>query len=256
MKKQQRATGTNRWAESVLLLLGHGSALDPISDRTFKRHAAALAARNLFAEVRSMTLSEAETFPAATAGLGDREVYLMPMFMSEGLSVQRAVGEAMRLLARERGSSARATRVCRPLGLSAEIASLIVARARGLAAESGSAAESLVLVGHGSPRDSASREAIALQAKAIAGRRLFQGVSMALLEEPPALGDVLQTLNGPVVVAGFFASAGRHAAEDVPRVIGTYEGGPIRYTGAIGEDAEIPEVVLRAVAEADASRSV
>lgn len=202
-----------------------------------------------------MTLADANAFPVVLSGLASSDVYLMPMFMSEGQLARRAVEEALRLLAVEGTPAGSVARVCRPLGLSTELASLIVARAEGLARDSGvpAAATSLLLVGHGSTKDGASKAAVVWQADAIAARRLFLGVNVALLEEPPFLADVLRTLKGPVVVAGFFASVGRHAAEEVPRLLGAYANGPIRYTGAIGEDDEISDVIVQAVADADRS---
>jgi sirohydrochlorin ferrochelatase len=56
--------------------------------------------------------------------------------------------------------------------------------------------------------------------------------------------DALASLPGPLVVVGLFAAPGIHADQDVTRMLAGSRRTDVDYLGAIGADADIPDVIL------------
>lgn len=99
------------------------------------------------------------------------------------------------------------------------------------------------LTAHGSPSDPASRQAAEALARRLARDGNWLAVQTAFLEEAPVLADAVAALRHPAVVLGLFAADGGHAVLDVTEAL-TRAARPTRYTGALGADAGIPDVVL------------
>ena len=82
--------------DDALLLIGHGSASRPGAGRIAHRHAEALRARGIFAEVAVGFLNGAPSAGDALAGLTARVVHIVPLFMEAGyfttVAVPRALG--------------------------------------------------------------------------------------------------------------------------------------------------------------------
>ena len=108
----------------------------------------------------------------------------------------------------------------------------------------------VILLAHGSRRNSASREATEQVARAIEGRAAFRSVGIALLEERPFLDEAMALVQGPAVVVGMFSGEGMHGASDAPRLIAELNRNDVVYAGVIGNVAGIENLVARAVAEA------
>jgi sirohydrochlorin cobaltochelatase len=232
-----------------LILVGHGSVRCPGPGQQLERHALSLARRGLFAEVRTATLHGVCPPDEALRSVESERVYVMPMFMCNGQYSRDRVPEAFGLSGTAARPNGRTVHLCPPIGLDPGLAALIARRATERLAGRGISAgdASLLLIGHGSPTESASRQATEAQALRIRRTGAFGRVDTAYLEEPPALAEVLGTLSGPVAAVALLATQGPHAREDIGRLIADDGIADIAYIGAIGGDEAISEVIVESL---------
>ncbi len=227
-------------ADSSLLLIGHGSARHPAAFATLARHAAALAQRLPFLDVGSAVLTGGPKPREVLAGLAGRRVLVLPFFMSGGYFATRAVPD--RLAGDDR------VRMAQALGESPRVTPFLDGLGQALAVAAGwrPAATDLLLVGHGSASDPRSRQVTERHAAGIG--RAFASVRPLFLEEPPYLMEVVRSLDRPAVCLGFFAAAGAHAAEDVPRALNA---APVatRYSGAVGAGEGVIDLLVGHLAD-------
>jgi sirohydrochlorin ferrochelatase len=182
------------------------------------------------------------------ADLRDRPVHVMPVLMCAGRNTLQKLPRVLGLLGEIEGA-APTLHICRPLGLHPALVRLVAARAceamdRNHWAPGGA---SVLLVAHGSRTGAASRRAAELQAARLRALGLFRAVSTAFLEEKPFLPEALASMAGPLVMVGLFAAAGVHADQDVTRMIADARRTDVDYLGAIGADADIPDVIVEIV---------
>ncbi len=145
---------------------------------------------------------------------------------------------------------------CQPVGLNPGLASVIAERAAEVcrAAVWELTDASLLLAAHGTARDRGSRRAAEAHADRIRGLGAFATVAMAFLDEDPAVPVALAALpTRNCVAVGLFSEHGCHGAEDLPRLLARGGRNTI-YTGSIGADSRISDLILEQVASADALR--
>ncbi|MDJ0945975.1 MAG: CbiX/SirB N-terminal domain-containing protein [Kiloniellales bacterium] len=233
-------------ASTALLLCAHGS---PGSGEDLARRAAALGRRLRCAETAGALLYGDPPLEKVVAGLTSARICVVPLLLSEGTTFA-----ALRDRLQDLGGPARFT-LCRPLGTHPWLAAGLLAAAEAEARRAGWSTKdlALVLVGHGSRRNSASREATQRLARQVGRAAGGLRVDCAFLEEPPALDAVLAAApERRLVVAGCFSEQGRHARKDVPALIAA-SGREVRYLGPIGAadwtDTLILDSAARALAE-------
>lgn len=238
--------GPTETSSLSVLLVGHGSERHPIAAETLAAHADALRTLGGFAAVRHAMLAggpdPAEQFDA----LPTERIVVLPFFMSDGYFVRQALPERLRL--KDPARRARAL-VSSPVGTSAHLSGLLADTAEQTAADSGWETEEteLVVVGHGSSNDPASRRATEWQAARMPAS--FVRVRTAFLEEPPLLDALVGDLTEAAVILGFFAADAGHAAEDVPRAL-SHAPVATAYSGAIGAHPAMPDILLALVDDA------
>jgi sirohydrochlorin ferrochelatase len=142
---------------------------------------------------------------------------------------------------------ARVVRLYPPLGLYPALTELIVRRALERVETMGlSPGETtLVLVGHGSTKSPASRQATEFHAVRARARSPFRKIWSAYLDEAPYVHETLAALSGPAIVCGLFVENGRHAGQDLPELIRAHGMADPHYLGAIGADPAIITLILR-----------
>ncbi len=209
-------------------------------------------ARGLFAEVRAAALNGAPDPEVALAGLDSARVYLAPLFLCAGHSLRVVLPRALGLDGPVTQRGGQRFVLCPPLGLMPGLTRLILARAAEAARAQGldPEAATLLLVGHGSLRNPASRRAAEWHAAGARAAAVFGAVVIALLDEPPFLDEALRRLTRPTIAIGLFADNNRHAGQDLPDAIARHAPVAVQYLGAIGTDSGIPDLVLDQVAAA------
>ena len=257
------ATARAEWRTAGLLLVGHGAHTVPGATRALADHARALAERSLFAAVGAGFLKGTPPAEAALDALSLSRVYVVPCFMSDGYFVRTVVPERLGLTGAVTSRRGREIRYCAPLGTAPALAALVAQRLESAVADERLALDSVevVIVGHGSSSNPASAEATEALAARVAEQSPVRAIHTAYLDQGPTLEDVVARLTGrTLVVAGLFAADGRHADEDVRRRLGFVagafravrpDGRRVLYTGAIGADPAVAELVIERVAAFD-----
>ena len=221
----------------ALLLCAHGSR---DSQRTLTRRAVALAALPDFADVRGCTLHGSPNLEETLTAVDGERIFLVPFLMARGFSYEVL---RRRLAARQQ---ARPVILCEPVGTHPDMTRGIAQSAKSwLSAQAWTPEESaLLLVGHGTRRNSASRAGLRALAAELRKTAQFGEVDHALLEEPPGVEEAMAGLrSGRVLAVGCFIEAGQHGAGDVPELLARSDR-TVGYLGPIGLEPWIDEIVL------------
>ncbi len=269
---------------AALALVGHGSSKNPESRRSVDRHSAELRRRAIFGEVlecfyREPTFAR-EIWSKTTAD----EIFVIPMFISEGYFTQEVVPRELGLRANGKCEYDYVCRrggrtLCygRPVGTHPSMTDVVLAVAeRALRNSAGGRIPrpeetALVIAGHGTPKNDQSREAIDRQVERIRRCTQYAEVHSAFIEEDPRIGGCYEFVQAPnLVVVPFFASDGMHVQEDIPVLLGApraevcqrlREQGPgwvnptcrngkrVWCAGSVGIEPQLADVILDRVLE-------
>lgn len=198
-------------------------------------HAAAIERRGLFAEVRVGCLKGRPSLVEAARGMRSQEIFLVPLLMAEGYTLERALaGLPPRLL------------VCRPVGANPRLADVLAAAARRSCHLRSWEPEqtTLLVMAHGTKRHPHSGATALRHVQALRRGGGFAAVGSAFLDQAPTLGQALaERTTDQVVVVGFFADRGTHGESDVRRLLAE-TGGATAYAGPVGTAAELPGLIL------------
>jgi sirohydrochlorin cobaltochelatase len=236
------------WAQHALLLVAHGTQRYADAGGAVHAHAATLRAADCFAEVAVGFLNGSPTLAEALASLVPSVVHVVPFFMEQGWFVREAVPRALKNV------PGRRLHYHPPVGTHPGLAALAARRVR-LATGADAARFAVLPVGHGSARSPGRPLALHQHAGAVAAMGKFGPVRAAFLEEPPFVADALRDWRTlPVAVLGFFAGDGGHVREDLPALLAAEHaqrgasGAPVLDLGTIGDDAEMPRIILEQAA--------
>lgn len=219
--------------EAALLIVGHGSTVNPDSSAPSYEHASAIRQRGIFGEVACCFWKEEPGFRDAAAGMlfnpGIREVYVVPNFISEGYFTQTVIPRELCLGRDPDGEVDRITRrpsgqlwkYCEPVGNHPAATELLLQRAREAAPGVAPRETSLLVVGHGTSLNDNSALAAKRQTETIRAMGLYADVINCYMEEPPLIADWLALTSTPnVVVVPFFIADGLHSYQDIPVLLG------------------------------------
>jgi sirohydrochlorin cobaltochelatase len=268
----------------ALLIVAHGSHLNPESSTPTYRHADTVRDSGAFDEVVTAFWKEEPSFREALRTIDAEEVYVVPMFVSEGYFTEQVIPRELRLEEwdvaewESDGTSAthatlRATDVgktihyCGPVGTHDAMTDVIVRRAETVTGDPNvGEGFGLAVVGHGTERNENSAKAIQYHADRIEASGRFDEVMAVFMDEEPEVDDVATLFStDDVVVVPLFIADGFHTQEDIPEDMGLtddyregydvpaeVEGRRIWYAGAVGTEALMADVVLERAAEAGA----
>lgn len=239
---------SNNASRIALLIAAHGERTPGANNEGVWRIARALSARNLVSEVGVGFINGAPTISEAFVALTAPKVIVYPLFASSGYFTRDRLVQ----LLDEANSEGHNVEILPPLGLDPGLPDFVLAHAAGAARRSGFAPQALtvILLAHGSRRNSASREATERIAREIRHRVAFRDVYIALLEERPFLRDAAALASGSAIVVGLFSGEGMHGAGDAPRLIAELDRNDIAFAGVIGSFPGVEELILTAVTKA------
>jgi sirohydrochlorin cobaltochelatase len=218
----------NRKPDAALLIVAHGSTVNPDSSAPTLAHAAEIRRRKIFADVECAFWKEEPSLRDAiflfdTGGI--REVYVVPNFISEGYFTQTVVPRELELNGRiTKRSTGQVWKYCEPVGNHPMMTELLLKRASEVAPGVDPAESSLLIVAHGTDLNENSAVAAKREAEKIRALAKYATVLNVYMEEPPLVSDWRKlTKTRHVVVVPFFISDGLHSYEDIPRLLGIKE---------------------------------
>ena len=234
-----RAPATERrLGDAALVLCAHGirGGVGGAAE-----HAARIAERRLFAEVRACALKGQPGLREVVAAVRAPEIVFAPLLMAEGYTLQA-------MLRKLEGATGPLTglTVCRPIGVHPRLADMIASKARALCATRGwhPVDTALLIVGHGTERHPDSGATARRHAAQIAARGIFAEVANGFLDERPHVPEALRAIRAPQCVAvGLFVDAGEHGDEDIPALLAP-AGDRAAYAGPIGPDPLVTQLIL------------
>jgi sirohydrochlorin cobaltochelatase len=268
-----------------LVIVSHGSHLNPGSSRPTFDHADTIRATGAFDEVREAFWKEEPSFREVLRTMESEEIYIVPLFISEGYFTEQVIPRELRLEGWDPTSwdsdgteathvTLRATDVektvhyCGPVGTHDSMSDVIVQRAESVTGDPEvGPGVGLAVVGHGTERNENSAKAIYYHAERIAARNRFGEVEALFMDEDPEVDDVTDFFESEdIVVVPLFIADGYHTQEDIPEDMGlcedyrdgyeiptVVEGHKIWYSGAVGTEPLMADVVLERAADAGAA---
>ncbi|HEV2211146.1 MAG TPA: CbiX/SirB N-terminal domain-containing protein [Verrucomicrobiae bacterium] len=222
------------FADTALVLLGHGTTRDENSSAPVFQHAAALRDRRLFAEVHEAFWKQPPQIQEVLASPRTRRVLIVPLFMSEGYFSEEAIPRALGFATEGPAESARVRHrdnqilvYCRPVGTHPALTRVVAARAAEVIQQApfprapATADTTLFAAGHGTEQSENSRLAIDRHVEILRQERAYAAVHAVFLDEEPRIAacfQLAQTRN--IVMVPCFVSDGLHVRQDIPVLLG------------------------------------
>ena len=215
-------------AQASLVLVGYGSRGGSASLEARRR---GLADQGPFGATATATLFGRPRLEDVVPSLTGLPILVVPLLMARGLTYDHLV-ERLRALD-PNGQVA----LCPEIGSHPGLAEILCnqadlkCRAEGWRAEE----TGLLLVGHGTPRNNASRRSTECLAAGVAAFGCFFETRVAFLEEAPSIEAVSEEMKARHLMAvGCFVESGRHVSRDLPTRLASCRRRPV-YAGAVGE---------------------
>ena len=264
--------------DSALVILGHGSTVNPDSSAPSFDHAETLIARRVFGEVHCAFWKEEPSFRQVLHMVDRADIYVVPNFISEGYFTKTVIPRELELDGPVTRRGGRVIRYCDPVGNDPRMTDILMRRAAEVAPGVDPAQTSLFIVGHGTDLNDNSAAAAKREVERIRERGLYAEVLNAYMEEEPLIAKWDQYSTQPnVVVVPFFISDGLHSYEDIPVLLGIASESPgaasvsrdavfranpyhlrgrtLFYASAIGTEALFAEIVMDQVAAFDSAHA-
>src|SRR6266513_1823664 len=210
---------------SALLIVAHGSTVNPDSSAPTLAHAAEIRRRKIFANVECAFWKEEPSLRDALFQFDPesvREVCVVPNFISEGYFTQAVVPRELELNGRTtKRSGGQIWKYCEPVGNHPMMTELLLRRACEIAPGVPENDTTLLIVAHGTDLNENSAVAAKREAEKIRALGKYAAVLNVYMEEAPLVSDWRKLTRTPnVVVVPFFISDGLHSYEDIPRLLG------------------------------------
>jgi sirohydrochlorin cobaltochelatase len=262
-------------SDSALLIVGHGSTVNPDSSAPTLAHAAEIRRQGIFRDVRCAFWKEEPSLRDALFLFDPdeiRDVYVVPNFISEGYFTQTVIPRELELTGpMTTRATGQAWHYCAPVGNNPSVTKLLLRRAKEVAPKIDPAQTSLLIVAHGTDLNENSAVAAKREADKIRALGEYAVVLNVYMEEPPLVSDWKKlTTTKDVVVVPFFISDGLHSYQDIPALLGIvpkqsaagggrggeifrrnpYEidGRRLFYAPAIGTDARFAQLIVEQAA--------
>ena len=251
--------------ESALIVVGHGSTVNPDSSAPTLDHAEEIARRALFGEVYCAFWKEEPSLRQVLHMVDSNDIYVVPNFISEGYFTRTVIPRELGLQGPITQLGKRTIKYCEPSGNHPRMTELILHRAAEVAPGVSPKETALFIVGHGTDLNENSAVAAKREVEKIRELGIYAEVLNAYMEEDPMISkwDELSTQPN-VVVVPFFISDGLHSYQDIPVLLGTetetgaaasqrdvfrknphhLRGRTLYYASAIGTEPRFSEVIL------------
>ncbi len=237
-----------------VLLVGHGSHLNPDSSAPTLQHAGHLRALDRFQEVHTGFWKEEPSLSRALESFDVANVTVVPVFMSNGYFVQEVIPREMRLSGRVSCVDGKSVRYTPAIGDHPSLARVVVERAR----EAGATPEdALAVLGHGTPRNPESERNIYRQSDYVRDLGIFREVTTVFIDQEPDMRNVFDMVEARrVVMVPLFIADGWHVGETIPEDMALDanaerpDGRALLYARAVGTHPSVADVITELVEEA------
>ncbi|MUV87905.1 hypothetical protein GJ631_15430 [Natronomonas sp. CBA1123] len=268
----------------ALVIVAHGSHLNPDASTPTYEHADTVRAAGVFDEVRTAFWKEEPSFREVLRTIESEEVYVVPLFISEGYFTEQVIPRELRLddwdvaewdsdgtsathTTLAAGDVEKTVHYCGPVGTHDAMSDVIVRRAETVTDDPDvGPGFGLAVVGHGTERNENSAKAIEYHAERIGEMGRFDEVKALFMDEDPEIDDVTDFFESDdIVVVPLFVADGYHTQEDIPEDMGLtddyrtgwetpaeVDGHRIWYAGAVGTEALTADVIIERAADAGA----
>jgi sirohydrochlorin cobaltochelatase len=261
---------------SALIIVGHGSTVNPDSSAPTFEHAEAILRMGCFGEVYCAFWKEEPSLRQVLHMIDSHDIYVVPNFISEGYFTRTIIPRELELSGPVTMQAGRTIKYCEPVGNHPRMTELLLHRAAEIAPNVSTRETSLFIVGHGTDLNENSATAAKREVERIRERGIYAEVLNAYMEEAPLISnwDTLATQPN-VVVVPFFISDGLHSYQDIPVLLGIeseptaaasqhavfrenphrLRGRALYYASAIGTEPLFAELILEQVAAFDAAHA-
>ncbi|PWU11741.1 MAG: cobalamin biosynthesis protein CbiX [Verrucomicrobia bacterium] len=250
-------------SNAALIIVGHGSTVNPDSSLPTHVHAATIRKRRIFRETVCCFWKEEPSMREVYHMLESKEVYIVPNFISEGYFTQTVIPRELELQGALTRKEERTIKYCPPVGSHPKMTELLLRQVAKVAPGVPSEQTTLIIAGHGTDLNENSAKAVKKQVAQIRGR--YAEVIAAYMDDVPKISDWALLATQPnVVIVPFFISDGLHSYQDIPVMLGItsepsmaasqtevfrhnpYElrGKKLFYASAIGTEPAFAEVIL------------
>jgi sirohydrochlorin cobaltochelatase len=262
---------------AALLIVGHGSTVNPDSSAPTLAHAAEIRRRKVFVDVACAFWKEEPSLRDALFLFDDpaiNEVYVVPNFISEGYFTQTVIPRELELNGRvTQRANGQTWKYCEPVGNDPTMTDLLLKRARDVAPDASERSTTLIIAAHGTDLNENSAVAAKREAEKIRELDRYAAVLNLYMEEKPLISDWRKLAETEsVVVVPFFISDGLHSYEDIPILLGIVKKGSttrrgeifrqnpykidnrsVYYASAIGTEPQLADTIINQVARFDSS---
>ena len=204
-----------------MVLVGHGSTLNPDSSTPTFEQADRIRERHVFAQVQCAFWKEEPSLREVMRMIEAPEVYVVPNFISEGYFTEKIIPRELELTGPITQRANKAIKYCEPVGNDTRMADLLLQRASEAAPGVPPSETALMIVGHGTDLNENSAVAAKRQVSLIRRRNIYGQVLAAYMEEEPRIADWPRLTSQPyVIVVPFFIADGLHSYQDIPILLG------------------------------------
>jgi sirohydrochlorin cobaltochelatase len=209
----------------ALLILAHGSTVNPDSSAPTVAHACDIRHRGLFGQVECAFWKEEASLRDALFLFDPesiRQVAVVPNFISEGYFTQTVIPRELELTGRTtRRVNGQVWHYSEPVGNHPAMTDLLLKRADEIAPNVDSRETSLLIAAHGTDLNENSAVAAKREVDKIRALGKYAAVLNVYMEEPPLICEWRNLTHTPnVVVVPFFIADGLHSYEDIPVLLG------------------------------------
>ncbi len=251
----------------ALVLVGHGSHLDPESARPLYDHADEIRSHGVFEAVHEAFWKESPSPREVLRTVEQSEVYVVPLFTSEGYFTERVIPRELLLADDWSLDVDKSVQYTDPVGTHDAMTEVIVRRAERVTDDPDvGSGVGLAVVGHGTERNENSATATRDHADRIRRRNRFAEVRALFMDEAPEIDDLTEHFESDeLVVVPLFVADGYHTQEDIPEDIGLtddahtgydvpaeVDGKTVWYSGAVGTEPLVADVVVERARDAGA----
>lgn len=207
--------------DSALIIVGHGSTVNPDSSAPTFDHAEEIIRRGAFGEVHCAFWKEEPSLRQVLHMVDREDVYIVPNFISEGYFTRTVIPRELGLEGSLTMSSGRVLKYCEPVGNHERMCELLLKRAAEVAPGIPPSECSLLVVGHGTNLNDNSAFAAKREVDRIRSLGLYGEVFNTYMEEAPLVSDWDSYTTCPnVIVVPFFIADGLHSYQDIPVLLG------------------------------------